>query len=177
MTVNYEANSRGPLNIPFSKEELLSSIRETSNSAPGPDDIHNSVIKNLTDTALDDLLNLYNNIFQGHTYPSSWSSSIIIPLLKQGQDKTSASSYRPISLTSCLSKVLERMVNRRLVWFLEHNNLIAPEQRGFRQGRSTSDHLVSMETAICNAFIERKSLVAVSFSRMKYRAKNHRQDG
>src|SRR5436190_2167895 len=41
MPVNYEANSRGPLNIPFSKEELLSSIRETSNSAPGPDDIHN----------------------------------------------------------------------------------------------------------------------------------------
>src|SRR5436190_5870140 len=163
MPVNYEANSGGPLNIPFSKEELLSSISEASNSAPGPDDIHNSMIKNLTDAALDDLLKLYNNIFQGRTYPSSWSSSIIIPLLKQGQDKTSASSYRPISLTSCLSKVLERMVNRRLVWFLEHNNLLAPEQSGFQQGRSTSDHLVSMETAICNAFIEKKSLVAVSF--------------
>jgi potassium voltage-gated channel Eag-related subfamily H protein 8 len=47
---------------------------------------------------------------------------------------------------------MERMINARLIWFLESNGLLSNIQCGFRQGRSTLDHLVRFQTFIRNAF-------------------------
>lgn len=55
------------------------------------------------------------------------------------------------------------MVNNRLTWHLEHNNLLNIFQCGFRQGRSTLDHLVRLETFAREAFINRQHLIAVFF--------------
>ena len=46
----------------------------------------------------------------------------IIPIPKPGKDPAEPNNYRPIALTSCLYKTLERMINKRLTWFLESNN-------------------------------------------------------
>ena len=58
---------------------------------------------------------------------------------------------------------MERMVNDRLVWFLEKNNLIASVQSGFRKQRGTIDHLVRFETFIREAFIKKEHVVSVFF--------------
>ena len=58
---------------------------------------------------------------------------------------------------------MERMVNNRLVWFLERNKLITPLQCGFRKQHSTTDHLVRLESFIREAFIQRQHAVAVFF--------------
>ena len=87
----------------------------------------------------------------------------IIPIPKQGKDHTDPSNYRPIALTSCLCKTLERMINNRLIWFLESNGLITDFQCGFRNKRSTVDHLVQLETFIREAFIKKEHLTAVFF--------------
>ena len=58
---------------------------------------------------------------------------------------------------------MERIINKRLVYFLESNNLLTPFQCGFRQGRSTLDHLVRLETLIRNAFAAYQHFVAVFF--------------
>ena len=55
------------------------------------------------------------------------------------------------------------MINNRLVWFLERNKLISPLQCGFRKQRSTTDHLVRLESFIREAFIQRQHAVAVFF--------------
>ena len=55
------------------------------------------------------------------------------------------------------------MVNNRLVWFLERNKLITPLQCGFRKQRSTTDHLVRLESFIREAFIQWQHAVAVFF--------------
>jgi len=49
-----------------------------------------------------------------------------MPVPKPGKDTSSPTNYRPIALTSCVCKVMERMVNNRLVWYLERNKIITP---------------------------------------------------
>ncbi|GBM41419.1 putative RNA-directed DNA polymerase from transposon X-element [Araneus ventricosus] len=55
------------------------------------------------------------------------------------------------------------MINCRLMYFLETNNLLHPFQSGFRRGRSTLDNILSLETDIRLAFLQRKHLIAVFF--------------
>nr|KAG5704083.1 hypothetical protein BaRGS_017587 [Batillaria attramentaria] len=76
------------------------------------------------------------------------------------KDPAKKTSYRPISLLSCLGKTLERMINKRLMWHLESNNLITKEQTAFRKNRSTVDQLVYLAQSIENAFQEKKKVVA-----------------
>ena len=75
---------------------------------------------------------------------------------------------RPIVLTSCVCKTMERMTNARLVWFLESNELLSNIQCGFRQGRSTLDHLVRFETFIRNAFAKKEHAVSIFFDLEKH---------
>jgi hypothetical protein len=62
---------------------------------------------------------------------------------------------------------MERMINARLVWFLESNGLLSNIQCGFRQGRSTLDYLVRVETFIRNAFAKKEHAVSIVFDRKK----------
>ena len=63
------------------------------------------------------------------TFSESWKIATIIPIPKPGKDNTNPSHYRPIALTSCLCKTMERIVNRTLVF--ESNKLITNTQCGF----------------------------------------------
>ena len=65
----------------------------------------------------------------------------MIPIPKAGKDKRLLGSYRPIALTSNLSKLLECMILVRLTYFAESRGLLPPEQTGFRAGRSVEDNI------------------------------------
>ena len=82
---------------------------------------------------------------------------------KPGKDSTNPANYRPIALKSCICETMERMVNDRLVWFLEKSKLIVTVQSGFRKQRGTLDHLVRFETFIREAFIKKEHVVSVFF--------------
>lgn len=64
---------------------------------------------------------------------------------KVNKNKTDPNNYYPISLTSCLCQLFEKMVNKRLMFFLETHNILNLSQCGFNENRSTIDHLVSSE--------------------------------
>ena len=117
----------------------------------------------MADSALTFLLGLYNSIWTTGDFPSAWSVAIVLPIPKPGKDPLQATNYRPISLTSCLCKVLEKMVNVRLVWFLETGNFLSPVQYGFRKMRSTTDALLSLESSICEAFAKKQHQVTIFF--------------
>ena len=58
---------------------------------------------------------------------------------------------------------MERMVNNRLVWYLERNKIITPTQSGFRKGRSTTGQLVCLESFVREAFIQKQHATAIFF--------------
>ena len=109
--------------------------------SPGPDKIHNEMLKNLGQTGKKVLLHLINCTWAGGTLPKSWKNAYIAPILKKDKDPKEPKSYRPISLTSCVGKVCERMINRRLYWWLEHTGILTEYQAGFRTNSRTEDQL------------------------------------
>ena len=61
------------------------------------------------------------------------------------------------------------MINDRLVWFLESNQLITKYQAGFRKNNCTNDHLIRLESFIRDAFVKKEHVVAVFFDRKSLR--------
>jgi ribonuclease HI len=136
----------------LSMEELEDALGGCKGTSPGPDLICYEMVKEMGYTDKEHLLEAYNRIWSDGTYPEDWKLAHVIPIKKAGKNPEDTNSYRPISLTSCLSKILERMVNKRLQHYLEGRGLLPNEQWGFRKGRSTIDALNTMETYICDAF-------------------------
>ncbi|GBL78410.1 putative RNA-directed DNA polymerase from transposon X-element [Araneus ventricosus] len=161
--LNFNSRTNFSYNSNFSFLEFQSCLASVQDSSPGPDSITYSMIKHLTTESQAALLNFYNRIWQEQYFPTQWQQAIIIPLLKPGKDPKNPSNYRPIALTCCLCKLLERMINRRLMYYLEANKSLHPSQSGFRKGRSTIDNLLALETDIRLAFLQRKHLVAIFF--------------
>ena len=74
-------------------------------------------------------------------FPKDWKIAKVIPINKPGKDPCLPISYRPISLLSAISKLLERVVLSRIEEFLENNNVLPEEQQGFRRNKSTTRQL------------------------------------
>ena len=105
-------------NNPLYMQELLEALGKAKDTAPGPDDIHYQIIKHLPRTTQEILLSLLNNIWESGQLPPSWKEASVIPIPKPGKDHTNSNNYCPIALLSCICKIMERIVNARLVWFL-----------------------------------------------------------
>ena len=88
--------------------------------------ITNDMIVNIGQPALHKLLHIFNKTWQEGTSPQIWREATIIPIHKKnGKLKTEAPSYRPISLSSCIVNVLQRIMITSLKWFLESEQLHA----------------------------------------------------
>ena len=161
--VDFNTDIEFGYNEDISRAEFLHNLNLSNDSAPGPDEICYSMLKNLAPSGKRILLELLNCIFKGGKFPEKWKEAFIIPILKEGKESTKASSYRPIALTSCICKLLERIINRRLVWYLESKGLIDRCQNGFRRGRSTLDSLAALATDVHDAFRRKQYLFCVFF--------------
>ena len=146
--------------------DLKRSWKRSYNSSPGPDQIHYEILRHLPIETLHILLDIINATLKSDTFPESWREALIISIPKPEKDHFNPLNYRPIALTICICKTVERMVNERLVWYLEKNGLLAKQQCGYR-AKSTVDHLIRLETFIRDAFIQNQHLVVVFFDLQK----------
>ena len=109
----------------ISMEEVELAIRQLKyKKTPGPDGVTNDMIKNFGLLTKRTLLKLFTESWKTGTVPAMWKKATIIPIHKKEKDKKNPNSYRPISLLSCLGKLLEKVINRRLLSFLEDNNVL-----------------------------------------------------
>ena len=143
--------------------ELKQAIKVSRDTSPGIDTVLYQLLKHLHEDSLLLLLYIFNHIWLTQDFPTSWKTAIIIAVPKPGKVLLDPGSYRPIALTSCLCKTMERMVNSRLTWYLERHVVITEHQSGFRRRRSTVDNLVTLETLIRDAFVGRKHSVSIFF--------------
>ena len=153
-------------NLPLSLQELENALSRTGNTAPGPDQIHYHLFKNLGKKGKQTLLKALNSAFLTHSYPQSWFHAHIIPIPKPSKDTSKLESYRPISLTNTIHKIFERIIKERLLYIIQKENLIIPEQCGFLPGRNTLDNLVQITSDIKLA-LSSKSTVAALFLDLK----------
>ena len=130
----------------FTERDLSLAVLKTGSgtSAPGPDGVTNLMIKRLSTSFRLRLLDVFNSCWSSHLFPQSWRRSIVVPIPKKGKDRSKVQNYRPISLTSCLGKLYERLVKPQIERLCRLTGALPPSQAGFRAGRSTTDHCVAL---------------------------------
>ena len=161
--LDFSSKNEEEYNLPFSAAELKQSLQRANDSATGLDQVHYQLLTHLPNSALSVLLKVYNHVWESGCFPPSWREAVVIPIPKPGKDHSDPGNFRPIALTSCLCKMMERMINARLMWSLESQGLLSEKQCGFRKNRSTLDHLVHFETFIRNAFIKKEHILTIFF--------------
>ena len=149
------------LSDPISISEVYDALRRCGNSSPGPDGIHYEMLRRLPLMSLEGILALFNQSWSSGVVPHSWRRAIVAPILKKGKLPSLPSSYRPISLTSTLCKLLERVIATRLRWFLESKNMLNQYQAGFRKGRGCVDHIVRLTQDIAASSTKKQMTLAV----------------
>ena len=100
--------------------------RLKTKKASGPDGVTNDMILHLGPSAKKAILALFDKPGSQAPFQLCGENATIIPIYKKAKDKKHPSSYRPISLLSCLGTLLERIINTRLRTHLEANNTISP---------------------------------------------------
>lgn len=126
-------------------------IKELKNgSAPGLDGCTSLLLKSIASSISEPLVQLFNLSLASGTFPDVWKTGVVSPIHKEGS-KSTPSNYRPISLLSIISKLLEKIVNKRVVQFLESNSLISNNQFGFRCNRSTEDAVVLLTRLVADS--------------------------
>lgn len=144
---------------PITPHELLRALAKGKASAPGEDGITYPVLRLLLKVPGNPLLQLFNMCFQRGHVPRAWTSSIIVPIPKPGTDR-----FRPVSLTSCFIKVLERIFLNRLMFRLHPE--LSPHLYGFLPQRGTHHCLLELYTRLSPtsvvAFIDLKSAFDVA---------------
>ena len=110
---------------------------------------------------------LFNASLETAIVPQMWKNATIIPILKAHKPASELGSFRLISLTSCIAKLLERMLSERLYDLAEDNGWFSSVQAGFRKGRGVEDQVLRVSQGIWDAFQrkERSLLVLLDFSK------------
>ena len=114
-----------------------------THKACGPDQISGRVLKETADIISPFLKVLFQSSLYSRVIPVDWHSANITPLFKQGNQQE-PSNYRPILLTSIVSKLFEQIINSNIMKHLEANNILSEQQYGFRHSHSCDTLLITL---------------------------------
>ena len=136
------------LDFSITPVEVLQAIqRLKTGKSPGCDGILNEMLKAGKYRLSPVLAKVFNMVLISGIFPDCWSLSFIVPLFKGGS-KLDPGNYRGISLSSSMGKLFCSVLNKRLVKYLDENEIYVRNQSGFREGHRTVDHLYVLRTVI-----------------------------
>ena len=147
MSPNYRFDAE-----PCDNAETLSIISNfVTNKSSGPNSIPTDILKEFIHLRVNPIKMIVNKSLAEGVFPSIFKIAQICPIYKK-DDKSKCVNYRPISLLSNLSKIIERVMYNRLESYLENNNIIYDHQFGFRKSFSTEHALMSITEQIKSNF-------------------------
>ena len=136
---------------PTNEQEVLTTIKQLKrNKAFGPSSIPTKFLKLFQNELSKPISFIINLAFSTGTFPIVLKIAKLMPFFKKG-DPSRCTNYRPISLLSNLSKIIEKLVHRRATDFLNQQNLFYDKQFGFRNSHSTTHALAELTEKIRQA--------------------------
>ena len=151
---------------PVTEDELLKIVQAMKNGhSEGPDGSSNYLIKKTIDCYVGVIAHIVNSSFKDGIFPTVFKSAKVIPLHK-GSDPKLPSNYRPISILSAFSKIMERCIYNRLMNYLTRSNFFNKYQFGFRPGHST-EHSIMVLLQFLNDAMDRDVIPATIFVDVK----------
>lgn len=148
-------------NINITQQDVLDSLSLIDPSkACGPDLVSPKLLREAAPVLASPLAAFFNKLIRSSSFPTPWKLANVTPIFKKS-DPTRPENYRPISLLSCIGKLMERCVHKYLYNHLVTNNLLTPHQSGFIRGDSTVNQLVYLYNDICQALDQGKEVRAV----------------
>jgi hypothetical protein len=121
------------LDFTITESEVRMAIKTLKNGkSSGYDMIKNEMIKYGHNVLTKPLAKLFNLVMNSQYYPQEWSKGRIVSIHKKG-DTSNPSNYRGLTISSCVGKLFNCILNNRLCTYLDHNNILCEEQSGFRK--------------------------------------------
>lgn len=147
----------------ITEAEITAAISEIkANKSPGLDRISNHMLKSSQNHIISCLHKLFNNCFTFGHYPEPWSKGYITPIHKSG-DMSDPNNYRGITITNCLGKLFNKILDNRLIKYLDKNKIINSCQMGFTRKAGTSDHMFILKTILDKYCHTKEDRVYASF--------------
>ena len=131
---------------PITENEMQTEINLLKqNKSPGYDGINSKVIKVIGKELSKPLTHIFNTTFITGIIPDQLKIALITLIFKTGEN------YRPISVLTCFSKLLEKLMYKRLITYIKKNKILSKHQYGFRQNRSTELAIIELVDKITKA--------------------------
>ncbi|CAG4964365.1 unnamed protein product [Colias eurytheme] len=135
---------------PVTDQAVWKAIRELTSQAVGSDDISLDMLKLTTPSTLKIITHIINTSISSNAFPTLWRNALVQPIPKKDHPDT-YKDLRPISILPCMSKILEKIVHRQVVEYLETNRILPDLQSGFRRQRGTATALTDVVDNIIRA--------------------------
>ena len=147
----------------LTKTEILNATKLLANKkTPDHTGVSSNFIKQTISSLIDPLHHIFNLSFNSGVVPIQFKIAKVIPIFKSG-DRTSMDNYRPISLLSTFSKILEKLVATRLTSFLTANNILSKWQFGFRPGHSTAHPMIHFLNKITDSLNKKNNTTVLLY--------------
>jgi hypothetical protein len=137
-----DSGGKGMTQIMFTKENVVEQLKRLkTDKSPGIDELHPKFLHEVREEIGETLAQIFNKSMQTGEVPQEWRDALIVPLFKKGI-RSEPGNYRPVSLTSVVCKVMERIIKDNIVKHLNDHDIIKDSQHGFTRGRSCLTNLL-----------------------------------